>query len=91
MNTVAVTLTPWAVHRITGTNNGKVSKKALRESLASFPDTEFYTIATLNMRGGVVLTTREAIDHGIDLLEVRTPRMELLAAIYLTDGKVKVQ
>jgi hypothetical protein len=90
MNTLAVTLTPWAVQRITGAVNGRVTKTALKKSLVDFPDTEFHTIAGFHARGGAVVTTREAVAAGYDMLEVRSPRMELLAAIYLTDGKVKV-
>lgn len=90
MNTLAVTLTPWAVQRITGSSTGRVSKAALKKSMTEFPDTEFHTIGGFNARRGAVVTTREAVTAGYDMLEVRTPRMELLAAIYLTDGKVKV-
>lgn len=94
MNVLAVTLTPWAKARIlrdhTSGKTTKVTKAALKKSLVAFPGTEFHTIGGVMSRAGAVVTVQEAVDSGVEMLEVRHPNMELLAAIYLTDGKVVV-
>jgi hypothetical protein len=91
MHVLAVRLTPWATKRITGQTAGRVTKQMLRQSIEEFPGTEFHTLGGANVRTGAVVTIPEAQRSGIDMLEVRTQGMDLLAAIYLTDGKVDVQ
>jgi len=93
-NYLTVRLAPWAMERITrdyltSTPAGpgkaprirKMSKVALRASLADFPDTEFSSD-----RG--YLTTREAKAQGIDVLEVRFNGDRDLAMIDLATGRV---
>lgn len=91
MNSLSVQVAPWAVSRIVreyGKPNGRpgVNKSMLKRSLTDFPDTEF-TI----WGGSTVTTTREARAVGYDLLEVRKPNGDLLAAIYLDGDKVNIQ
>lgn len=95
MNVLMVRLTPWAAQRIlrNHTTTNRLSKTALRKSLDAMPDTEFHTVGQMQpkpVRAGAVVTTREAADGGWDMMEVRNSNDHLLAAIYLTDGKVRV-
>ena len=70
---LTVRLTPWATDRILRDycKGKRVTKTALRQSLREFPDTEFHTVGGPGERAGAVLTTREAKDSGVDVLEVR--------------------
>src|SRR5262245_26209814 len=93
-DTMLVRLTPWAIERIRKDHNGgraKITKKALRESLAAFPGTEFHTIATPDQpRGGTVITVREAWQVGVRTLEVRLNGDVDLAVVVIGDAPDKV-
>ena len=94
METLAVVLTPWATERILRDHpqpSGKITKQSIKDSLAAFPDTEFWTVGGPGIRSRMTLTTREARDFGIDLLEVRYDNMRSLAAVYLDNGEVTVR
>lgn len=99
MNYLQVRLTPWAMERIVknyltrphgdGTKQVRMSKVALRASLADMPDTEFHTIGNdFGVRGGQVVTVREAREQGITALEVRFNGDRDLAVVSTETGRV---
>lgn len=90
MKTLAVTVAPWSALR--GLAGKRITKTVLKKELSAQSDYEFCTIGGFNARGGQTLTIREAIAEGVDMLEVRSDdHVNLIAAIYLTSGKVSVQ
>lgn len=92
MKTLAVTVASSSLKHLPG---GKVTKKNLK---AQYPGkdpssrVEFVTIPSVIERGGRWLTVEEAIANGVDMIEVRsTNHVNLICAIYLTDGKADVR
>jgi hypothetical protein len=86
-----VRISPWAMERIRKNylkNPDRMTKAALKASLADVPGTEFHTVATPEQRGGAVLTVAEAKREGIDVLEVRYNSDRDVAMVNTHTGKV---
>lgn len=88
MKTLAVTVAPWSTMR----EEGRITKTLLKKVLSVKAHYEFITIGGFGERAGAALTVAEAIKGGVDMLEIRSDdHVNLIAAVYLTDGKVNVQ
>lgn len=89
MKTTAVTVAPWCKQAL-----GKVTKTALKAHFKVRDGLEFLTIGDMfGTRAGMTLTTREAGNAGIEMLEVREGD-RLVAALYLhrhPSGNVHVE
>ena len=96
MKTLAVTISHLSKERLSKfSKSGTVTKAVLRDEFRK-PVTEimceFVTIGGYLARSGQYLTAREAIEQGIDMLEVRSDdHVNLIAAIYFQGGQAVVR